>query len=322
MRLPWLILPLLFASFSNAQDVYATFAKNDAEVAERSFVDPLPPVVQNLDILVDAVRKADRKSLTALLKKFGDLAKKNDQGFATSFGWVAGEKVSAGTFTAIAVSYGPIGKVVVFEASDKVRDDVALTYMVQRAPHILSLTEHELIVGSQFVRDAGMRDNTQIQSFRINLGRHTGADSLTLVKSLEIEHTLEWGGARVKEGRLILESIDSPKSFILANTEAVLKRTRTYSISRGELVLQSDKPGDLPLRAVDDWLRAAQTASRPDPKQRQARRAIPEPELLLDYTVQQQAQKATVVFETDRGKLTFQLSKTPSGFVVRNVTVK
>lgn len=298
-------------------DRFETFAKNDAAIGKSAFDKPSPQVSSNLDLLVDAIREAAPSEVAQIVAKFDRLAKKNDDGFATSFSWVSGSKVNFEHFTAVAVSYGPIGRVAVFEADYKAKNDVRLAYMVQRSPRILAFNDDGLLVASGFVRDAGMRDNTRIDFAHIRLGRALHSDTVEVSKSFEFEHTLDWGGAAMKNGQLTVDSIDSPKSFFFSESEAHFRRHRSYTFGNHELSLKLDQPGDLELRAADAWIMDARGAANPTPVQRAVRKLVPEPQMVMDYKVT----PSSVTLELDGGTLVFQLSRAGGKVTVSRVKV-
>lgn len=309
------LLPFLatFAmrAFAPADDA-ATFAKNDRAIGSRAFDKPSPLVKENLDILVKAVNRA--RNVEETVSRFDKLAKANDDGFATSFSWAAGSRMTVGDFTAVCVSYGPIGRVAIFERDTPVPTAFTLYYMVRRKPAILSFEGYTLIIASTFVRDAGMRDNTKVDVVRLGLGRLVRADNVRVIESLEVEHTLDWGGATIQNNLLTLESLDAPKSFIVPSVTALFKHKRVYRID-GDVVLVEDQLQDLALRAVDDWLYKAQRTNRPDKEQRIARQVFPRQEMLEDY----KASNREVVLKGDRGMLRFTLKE---GCVVSSVASK
>jgi hypothetical protein len=271
-----------------------------------------------LDLVMNEVLQAAPSAVAGVVARFDKLAKKNDDGFPTSFSWVSGSKKSNGNFTAVAVSYGPIGRVAFFEGGQRAKGGMSLSYMVQRSPRILAIDDDGLLVASSFVRDAGMRDNTRIDTAHINLGRARNSSFLAAGQTFDFEHTLDWGGASMKDGALIVDSIDSPKSFFVAESEALMRHHRVYSFGSGELTLRKDVQSDSDLRAVDDWIERAQKASKPNIDQSKVRKVLREPQMVLGI----KRHGSSVVLECDSGTLVFTLAGSGQSIRVKGVSVR
>lgn len=301
------------SGISSADDL-ATFAKNDHLVGSGALAGHEAAVAQNLRILQKVILASDASKVDKALAAYDRAAKANDEGFVTSFSWVSGEKTTKGDLTVVCANYGPVGSVRVWRKGKELALPMKFTAMDLRHPMLVTIIDSSVVIESNFVRDAGMRDNTIVDFLML------GPSGLRLAKSVEAEHTLDWGGASSKGKDVSIGSIDSPKSFIPSNADSILKRTRTYRLVGNQWKLIANQPGDLDLRALDDWLFQAQKAPRPRADQALAKKMFPGEEMLFEMKVVPSGHKAVkVVFSGDNGKLTFLLKRVGKGLAVVGV---
>jgi|GEM_PF-5090935 len=254
-------------------DPIAAFARNDRHIGDKSCDIRMKAVEVNLAILVRAVAKSDPSHVKDVEARFDALAKKNDDGFETSFSWVSATKERVGRLTVVCVNYGPVGRVQAFDGTDApYAEPAALLYMVRRNPSVLALEGRYLVVASSDVRDAGMDENTRLDFLLIDAGRNR---AIEIRNPFEAVHTLDWGGPELRGDRIVFDSIDAPKSFYVSRATTILRRRRVFDM-RGRLL--SDRAGDAPIRFFDQWLYRAQHARHPSPLQMTARKCIPAPD--------------------------------------------
>lgn len=304
MRLTPLLLCLALTPTLHADDL-EKFARNDQLVGKGMYKPGDAAIEENILILTKAIADAPAGEVKAVLERFDALAKKNDDGYATSFGWVGGSKVVAGNLSIVCVNYGPVGYVRIMRGGRDLTTPESLQFTDQRAPDVLLAKGGAVVIASHFVRDAGIHDNTKVDFLKID------ASNVRIEGTVKAEHLLDWGGAAVKGGRITIDSLDSPRSFF-AYSEPYLKHRRTYTPD-GKLV--RDEPGDLALRAVDKWLLTAQHAKKPDALQKVAAGVLPGPELLSGITVK----GARIDLTGDNGVLRFDLKATNGGYRVVSV---
>lgn len=304
MRLTPLLLCLALAPILQAGDL-EKFAQNDRTIGKGNYKPGDAAIEENVLILTRALMNAPSGQIKGILARFDALAKKNDDGFATSFGWVGGSKVVAGNLTIVCANYGPVGYVQIMRGRGELPTPKSLRFTDQRAPEVLFAKGGVAVIASHFVRDAGIHDNTKVDFLKID------GSNVRIENTVTAEHLLDWGGAAVRGGQITIESLDSPRSFS-AYSEPYLKHRRTYGAT-GKLV--KDEPGDLALRALDKWLFAAQHAKKPDALQKVAAGVLPGSELLSGITVE----GGKIDLAGDGGRLHFELKATRSGYRVVSV---
>lgn len=310
MRFPSLLLLCSCAFLSRADDLGA-FANNDREIGSRSITDCREVVGQNLDLLIGQVLAARNDAgVNKVITRFDKVAHQNDDGYPTSFSWVSGSRSSAGGFQVVCVSYGPIGRVAIINPKGIQVHLGELMFMEQRRPEILLMKGTSLVVSSPFVRDAGVRENTQLQFIRLD-------EKPVLLQTMSFEHTLDWGGPRLVDGDLAVFSIDTPKSFFVANVDPILKHRRVFRVVDGRAQLIVDDPQDIPLRVLDGWMEDARRAKRPTSMQRVLRKFLPEMELIDSHEMKSYLDgSVAITMVGDKSQVRFALKPRGKTFVV------
>lgn len=311
-----MILCLSVCLLAKADDL-TVFADNDRIVAGRAFSDCTKQVDENLELLIKAIDQSRSDSaIRRTLARFSVAAKKNDDGFPTSFSWVDASRSVADGCRVICVSYGPIGRVAIFNRANTRVQIKELQFMDQRHPSVLLHRGHSLVLGSTFVRDAGIRDNTRIQFVRMD-------EKPVLQQTMDFEHTLEWGGPHVQADEVTVFSIDSPKSFFVANPDPVFKHRRVFKVidGRGQLIV--DEPQDIPLRALDEWMGAARAAKTPNRMQQVLRKYLPEMEMIDSHVVKTYGDgSVAVTMIGNQAEVRFALKPRGKSYVVTKVQGK
>lgn len=313
------ILAALTQSGGLTPDDVQTFTANDRTLGSVGCEVRREEVDQNLGIMIRALRQAEsREDAERIVAPFMQAARGNDDGFATSFSWADASIGKTESFLWIAVNYGAVGRVAVYSTAGRLQPlDARLDYMIQRQPSVFALGATRAIIASRFIRDAGVRERT-----RLDFVRYEG-DRFLIVHRLDFEHTIEWGGAQMLEEMLVVDSLDAPKSFFVANAEALLKRRRIYRIQRGRPVLVKDQPGDLPLRTLDDWMTTARKAKKPNAMQQTLRKFLPEISMIDEHELIDKPDGSVgIVMRGASGEVRFLLRRNGSRFRVASATGK
>lgn len=289
------------------------FRRNDTLLKSASFESAsAKTVVRNLDLLLNAVYKAGRAD-APLLKAWNKLAAGNDDGSMTEFSWLDADvlHLSGGVVVASA-TYGPVSRLAAWNGQGRpipVPDD--FKYMLRWHPR-LAASGNTLLLISDSIQDAGMRVATRVDLIALT--------ALGLVKGqgLEIGHTLDWGGAKVRGSTLTVDRLEEPKSFFVASAEAIFRRHEVYSVRGGTLTQVSSLPLDQPLRALDAYVYQAQHTKSPTATQRIARKVLPVQNMLNGHTERVTGDRAEITLEADGPKGAFQLRRIDGRWVVES----
>lgn len=314
-----MILSLIALSLGSAPQGLATFADNDKAIGTGVFdASTRAQVEENLDILVEtAHRSRNDRELTRFSKDFQAAAEKNDEGYATSFSWISLSRNRFVGWEIICVNYGPVGRVAAFNKGVRVEIPRMLDLMPQRRPEVVGTYGKHTILACTFVRDAGVRENSSVWDLVVEAPKPLALPVAT------IEHTLDWGGASLQRAELTLGSIDTPKSFFVANTEPIFKRTRVFSLAGERLALISDEAGDKPLRFIDAWMQEARAAKKPDAFQKTLLRYLPEIQMIDDYEVKEYPDGSVAIrLIGSSGEVRFALKPARSSFRIASATGK
>ncbi len=278
----FLLLVLLCALIPSVRaDDLTRFVENDRAIGSNAWQDVKDRVNESLEILIKQGQLAKTpKALVQTASKFDRAARKNDDGFATSFSWVDITSATTKQFKVVCAAYGPVGRVVIQDASGQNIALPELQFMDQRHPSVLLLNDDSVVIASTFTRDAGFRENTRLSFIRLG-------SSPKHIQSMDFEHTLDWGGPRVLEGQIVVFSIDSPKAFFVPNTDPILKHRRVFKVSAGQPQLILDDPQDRALRVLDRWMDEARWVKEPTAMQKVLRKFLPEVEMIDDHRIQE-----------------------------------
>ncbi len=288
MRRYFVILSSVFAvclGFSwsspaqSAAEVAAFQKAHKAALDVTPLTSPSPKFDAVLELLIQRVWKTAQKSGTYNARDMGTSLAKfqsvigNSEGLADELTWVGASVARRGNSVAVLVNYGPLAKLAVFEGNSRAKLPPSVAFMAPYHGDVSFAPDGSLVLLMNSVQAMGMRDRLRVVVLANAGGWNVGTD-------FNKAKTLEWGGAELKGDRMVVSSIDEPKSFFTTSPETLFERVETFRISHGKLTSLQAKLDNLDLRWLDEWMAAAQKAKNPDAMQKRLRSLYKQPGLL------------------------------------------
>lgn len=298
---------------------FATLAKalRDRPVSEK----PTPQMVEALELLI----RAARRELTDSPKLTDEQLMKRLEPYTAALGrdpvaapvdepnWFDVHTASGAGRTAIAVTFGPVSRLSVFDGTDKrLPAPKQFDWFRQWHPTVRILDSGAIVLVSERVQAAGSRTSLRVDLLTTNGGTLTPADSLSRVTVLDLPEP-KW-----TESRLTISSIDLPRSFMTAAAVPVFRRIEEYECTSTKLNRIKLEQKDLALRAVDAWIVAARKAVRPDKYQAIIKKEFPTPEFIT-YAIRAPERDVDVIIDRDATRLRFTLQDSSGRYVVMSV---
>lgn len=209
---------------------------------------------------------------------------------------------------AISVTMGAVSRIFYWRGGNSVPVSSSLSWFhgFELRPYFADCGA--MVVNAVSVNDAGMRYDTKA------LVVSTDGDRLEIVGVANGQWLLEEEDAPspfvLDEDTLELTSLDEPKSFFVSSSTKAFVRRSAYAISQKGLRRTSvslDMPGT---RAVDAWIRTAQSAKSPDALQRRfLRTAGKERGMALELSESKAADGIKVNLNLEGNKYQFRVRK-------------
>jgi len=278
--------------------------------------------VEAMEIVIHRVLAAGASAQAEGDRLSGELEKAEEGAYgpSTSFSWMSVRTAKSHAILAVAVTYGAASRVAVFDTRASLRLVVPKVggwmHPWRVEPHFAP--DGTLLLLSGQVEDVGFR-----LGYRTDLLDRT-ANGYRLARTWTRQGILDYDGAELKGGTLVLRSIDDPVSFYVVRADAVFQRTETYRIAHGAAKLVSNVAYQPELRFVDAWIAQARKAKKPTVLEKRLASALSGEWLELDSWRQTPATggKRTVTVDFGDVTLILTLAGSPGRYRVLDVSVK